>query len=83
MAPTAQLADKRKSKDLEMCQLRVEVLKDKVEELTKERDYLKEQLAAGKFHYTQFKSNFSTLGSYFFTLLLDAWMYVSLCAMLA
>jgi len=47
-APTAHLADKRKSHELEMCKLTVEWQKEKTEELTKERDYLKEQLASGK-----------------------------------
>lgn len=60
MAPTAQLADKRKSHELEMCQLRVELQKEKIDELTKEREYLKEQLASGKSPYTQY----STVGSY-------------------
>lgn len=43
----AQLADKRKSHELEMCRLRLECQKEKIDELTKERDYLKEQLASG------------------------------------
>lgn len=37
MAPTAHLADKRKSYELEMCKLRVEWQKLMIEELTKER----------------------------------------------
>lgn len=48
MAPTAQLTDKRKSHELEMCKLKLEWQKDKIDELTRERDYLKEQLASGK-----------------------------------
>ncbi|KAG7316724.1 hypothetical protein KOW79_020265 [Hemibagrus wyckioides] len=40
------MADKRKSRELEMCKLRVEWQKEKIDELTKERDYLKEQLAS-------------------------------------
>ncbi|XP_056305630.1 coiled-coil domain-containing protein 106-like [Danio aesculapii] len=46
MAPTAHLSDKRQSHELEMCKLRVEMQKEKIDELTKERDYLKEQLAS-------------------------------------
>ncbi|KTF72202.1 hypothetical protein cypCar_00046769, partial [Cyprinus carpio] len=46
VAPTAHLADKRQSHELEMCKLRVEWQKEKIDELTKERDYLKEQLVS-------------------------------------
>ncbi|KAL3987801.1 hypothetical protein ACER0C_014916 [Sarotherodon galilaeus] len=46
IAPTAQLADRRKSQELEICKMRLEWQKDKIDELTKERDYLKKQLAA-------------------------------------
>ncbi|CAI5685394.1 unnamed protein product [Oreochromis niloticus] len=46
VAPTAQLAARRKSQELEICKMRLEWQKDKIDELTKERDYLKEQLAA-------------------------------------
>ncbi|XP_056309263.1 coiled-coil domain-containing protein 106-like [Danio aesculapii] len=46
MAPTAHLPDKRQSHELEMCKLRVEMQKEKIDELTKERDCLKEQLAS-------------------------------------
>ncbi|CAI5682983.1 unnamed protein product, partial [Oreochromis niloticus] len=46
VAPPAQLADRRKSQELEICKMRLEWQKDKIDELTKERDYLKEQLAA-------------------------------------
>ena len=53
LAPTAQLVDKRRSHELVMCKLKVEQQKEKIEELIKERDYLKEQLAAGKSPYTQ------------------------------
>ncbi|KAG7335609.1 hypothetical protein KOW79_000305 [Hemibagrus wyckioides] len=38
MAPTAQLAEKRKSHQFEMCKLKVEWKKEKIDELTKERD---------------------------------------------
>lgn len=38
---------------MEMCKLKIEWQKDKIDELTKERDYLKEQLASGKAHNTQ------------------------------
>ncbi|KAF4115274.1 hypothetical protein G5714_002763 [Onychostoma macrolepis] len=48
VAPTAHLADKRKSHELEMCKLRVEWQKEKIDELTKERDYLKEQLVSAQ-----------------------------------
>ncbi|RXN04372.1 coiled-coil domain-containing protein 106-like [Labeo rohita] len=48
VAPTAHLADKNKSHELEMYKLRVEWQKDKTDELTKERDYLKEQLASAQ-----------------------------------
>ncbi|XP_032365929.1 coiled-coil domain-containing protein 106-like, partial [Etheostoma spectabile] len=48
MAPTAQLGLKQKSNELEMFKLRVEWQKEKIAELTKERDYLKDQLASGK-----------------------------------
>ncbi|KAL1252240.1 hypothetical protein QQF64_020036 [Cirrhinus molitorella] len=41
LAPTAHLAEKRKSHELEMCKLRVEWQKEKIDELTKERDYFK------------------------------------------
>ncbi|GAA6091691.1 homeotic protein female sterile-like [Tachysurus ichikawai] len=46
MAPTAQLTHKRKSHELEMCKLRVEWQKEKIDDLTKERDYLKEEMAS-------------------------------------
>ncbi|XP_077100257.1 uncharacterized protein LOC143751565 isoform X2 [Siphateles boraxobius] len=46
MAPNAHLADNRKSHELEMCKLGVEWQKEKNDELAKERDYLKEQLAS-------------------------------------
>ncbi|XP_032366475.1 coiled-coil domain-containing protein 106 [Etheostoma spectabile] len=46
MAPTAQLGLKQKSNELEMFKLRVEWQKEKIAELTKERDYLKDQLAS-------------------------------------
>ncbi|CAI5661303.1 unnamed protein product [Oreochromis niloticus] len=46
VAPPAQLADRRKSQELEICKMSLEWQKDKIDELTKERDYLKEQLAA-------------------------------------
>ncbi|XP_051233437.1 uncharacterized protein DDB_G0280579-like [Dicentrarchus labrax] len=46
MAPTAQLVDKRKSHKLEMCKQKIELQKEKIDELIKERDYLKEQLAS-------------------------------------
>ncbi|KAL3984419.1 calcium/calmodulin-dependent protein kinase (CaM kinase) II [Sarotherodon galilaeus] len=46
VAPTAQLADRRKSQELEICKMRLEWEKDQIDELTKERGYLKEQLAA-------------------------------------
>ncbi|XP_053363476.1 uncharacterized protein LOC128533245 [Clarias gariepinus] len=45
MAPTAQMVKKRKSHELEMCKLRLECQREKIDELTRERDYLKEQLA--------------------------------------
>ena len=34
--------------ELEMCMLKADWQQEKIDELTKERDYLKEQLAAGK-----------------------------------
>ncbi|KAF5904394.1 coiled-coil domain-containing protein, partial [Clarias magur] len=46
MAPTTQLAEKRKSHELEICKMRLECQKEKIDELTRERDYLKEQLAS-------------------------------------
>ncbi|KAK2907392.1 hypothetical protein Q8A67_006377 [Cirrhinus molitorella] len=46
LAPTAHLAEKRKSHELEMCKLRVEWQKEEIDELTKERDCLKEQLVS-------------------------------------
>lgn len=58
LAPTAQLVDKRKSHELEMCKLKVELQKEKIDELIKERDYLKEQLASGKSLYTQYVEKF-------------------------
>lgn len=64
VAPTAHLADKRKSHELEMCKLRVEWQKEKIDELTKERDYLKEQLVSGKTHNTRVQ-NYSTVESYY------------------
>ena len=44
VAPTAQLMDKRKSNELEMCKLKMQFQKEKIDELTTERDVLKEQL---------------------------------------
>ncbi|KAM9377525.1 uncharacterized protein KZ484_009863 [Pholidichthys leucotaenia] len=44
MAFTAKLTDKKKSHELEMCKLTVEWQKEKTGELTKERDYLMEQM---------------------------------------
>ncbi|KAF5891532.1 coiled-coil domain-containing protein, partial [Clarias magur] len=44
--PTVQLAEKRKSHELVMCKMRLECQKEKIDELTRERDYLKEQLAS-------------------------------------
>lgn len=58
MAPTAQLADRRKSHELEMCHLKSELQKEKIDELIKERDYLKQQLASGKCPYTQYEETF-------------------------
>ena len=55
LAPTAQLVDKKRSHELEMCKLKVELQKDKIDELIKERDYLKEQLATGTSPYTKEK----------------------------
>ncbi|XP_030011316.1 coiled-coil domain-containing protein 106-like [Sphaeramia orbicularis] len=52
MAPTAKLIDKRKSQELEMFQLKMELQQEKIDELIKERDYLKEQLTLGKSPYT-------------------------------
>ncbi|XP_035764919.1 amyloid-like protein 2 [Neolamprologus brichardi] len=37
VAPTAQLADRRKSEELEICKMRLEWQKEKIDELTKER----------------------------------------------
>jgi len=48
-----------------MCKLRVEWQKEKIEELTKERDYLKEQLASGKPYSTQHFLNYSTVEFYY------------------
>ncbi|KAI7802686.1 hypothetical protein IRJ41_017134, partial [Triplophysa rosa] len=60
VAPTANLAEKRKSHELEMCKLRVEWQKEKIDELTKERDYLKEQLASGSSQATVLSSDTSS-----------------------
>ncbi|XP_054602655.1 coiled-coil domain-containing protein 106 isoform X2 [Nothobranchius furzeri] len=46
IAPTAQLTDRRRSQEVEICKMKLEWQKEKIDELTKERDYLKEQLAA-------------------------------------
>ena len=48
MAPTKLLADKKIADELEMCKLKADWQQERIDELTKERDYLKEQLAAGK-----------------------------------
>lgn len=52
MAPTKLLADKKIADELEMCKLKADWQQEKINELTKERDYLKEQLAAGKSEHT-------------------------------
>lgn len=41
-----------------MCQLKLELQKEKIDELIKERDYLKQQLASGKSPYTQYEEKF-------------------------
>ncbi|XP_034541956.1 coiled-coil domain-containing protein 106-like [Notolabrus celidotus] len=46
MAPTAQLAVERRTSELDVCRMRIEWQQEKINELTKERDYLKEQLAS-------------------------------------
>ncbi|XP_028272708.1 coiled-coil domain-containing protein 106-like, partial [Parambassis ranga] len=56
LAPTAQVVDRRKTHELDMCKMRMELQKEKIEELTTERDYLKEQLASGKSPNTQYLS---------------------------
>lgn len=48
MVPTAQLADKQKSNELEMFKLRVKWQKEKTDELSQERDYLNDKLASDK-----------------------------------
>nr|XP_020464593.1 uncharacterized protein LOC109965143 isoform X2 [Monopterus albus] len=46
LAPTALLRERRKSHEMEMLQMKVEWQNEKTDELTKERDYLTEQLAS-------------------------------------
>ncbi|XP_056460123.1 uncharacterized protein DDB_G0280579-like isoform X3 [Gadus chalcogrammus] len=45
-APTAQLALNNKAHELQMCKKKMEWQNEKIEELTKERDFLKEQLVS-------------------------------------
>ena len=47
-APTKQLADKRMASELDLYKLKAGWQQEKIDELTKERDFLKEQLATGK-----------------------------------
>lgn len=49
MTPTAKLAQRRKSHELAMCKLRVDLQTEMTDELIKVRDYLKEQLAPDEF----------------------------------
>ncbi|KAL1252270.1 hypothetical protein QQF64_020066 [Cirrhinus molitorella] len=46
LAPTAHLAEKRKSHELEMCKLRVEWQKEEIDELTRRERLFKEQLVS-------------------------------------
>ena len=48
MAPTKVLANKKIAEELELCKLKAGFQQQRIDELTKERDFLKEQLAAGK-----------------------------------
>ena len=56
-APTAQLALNNKAHELQMCKKKMEWQNEKIEELTKERDFLKEQLASGKSPNTMFSQS--------------------------
>lgn len=46
MAPTAMLVDKRRSQEIKILEMKVGYQTEKIEELTKERDFLKDQLAS-------------------------------------
>ncbi|CAL8406633.1 unnamed protein product [Arctogadus glacialis] len=56
-APTAQLALNNKAHELQMCKNKMEWQNEKIEELTKERDFLKEQLVSGKSPNTMFSQS--------------------------
>ncbi|KAK7879807.1 hypothetical protein WMY93_033527 [Mugilogobius chulae] len=46
IAPTAILAEKRMAQELEMAKIKMQAQAEKIQDLSKERDFLKEQLAA-------------------------------------
>ncbi|XP_041837971.1 coiled-coil domain-containing protein 106-like [Melanotaenia boesemani] len=46
MAPTAMLVEKRRSQEIKILEMKVGYQTEKIEELTKERDFLKDQLAS-------------------------------------
>lgn len=48
IAPTKVLANKKIADELELYKLKAGWQQERIDELTKERDFLKEQLAAGK-----------------------------------
>ena len=50
-APTALVANQKMVHEMEKAKMKIEFQQDKINELTKERDYLKEQLASGKYIY--------------------------------
>ncbi|KAK0143115.1 hypothetical protein N1851_018760 [Merluccius polli] len=63
VAPTAQLMDKRKSNELETCKLKMQFQKEKIDELTTERDFLKEQLTSSEEESSNATSDSSSTAS--------------------
>ena len=48
MAPTEKLSEQNLSTELEICKMKIISQQEKIANLTRERDFLKEQLSAGK-----------------------------------
>ena len=48
MAPTAKLQNQKHKHELDLAKVKIACQEDMIKELTKERDFLKEQLSLGK-----------------------------------
>ena len=48
MAPTKQRSEENLSTELAICKVKIATQQEKITDLTRERDFLKEQLSAGK-----------------------------------